>query len=195
VVATAGIDLSIASAMTLAAVVFGVVFDVGLLPAILAALVAGLAVGLLKRSAHRAGPHHRLHRDTGHVVGGLGNRPDPRRRQTQDHHQPVAAEAVDGHCVDFRYSFLIAITLAVLAHVVLFHTRFGTYVLATGGNSEAAAATGVSTARIKIAVYVIAGLTAGIASILLVARVGAAEPAANTAFLLNSVAGRRAGWG
>jgi len=88
----------------------------------------------------------------------------------------------------FGYSFLIAIALAVLAHVVLFHTRFGTYVLATGGNSEAAAATGVSTARIKIAVYVIAGLTAGIASILLVARVGAAEPAANTAFLLNSVA-------
>jgi putative xylitol transport system permease protein len=37
-------------------------------------------------------------------------------------------------------------------------------------------------------VYVIAGLTAGIAAILLVARVGAAEPAANTSFLLNSVA-------
>ena len=88
----------------------------------------------------------------------------------------------------FGYSFLIAMALAVIAHVVLFHTRFGTYVLATGGNSEAAAATGVSTARIKIAVYIIAGLTAGIAAILLVARVGAAEPASNTSFLLNSVA-------
>ena len=88
----------------------------------------------------------------------------------------------------FGYSFLIAIALAVIAHVVLFHTRFGTYVLATGGNSEAAAATGVSTARIKTAVYIIAGLTAGIAAILLVARVGAAEPASNTSFLLNSVA-------
>jgi ribose/xylose/arabinose/galactoside ABC-type transport system permease subunit len=47
---------------------------------------------------------------------------------------------------------------------------------------------GISTARIKIAVYAVAGLLAGPASILLVARVGAAEPAANTSFLLNSVA-------
>ncbi len=88
----------------------------------------------------------------------------------------------------FGYAFLLAIVLAVVAHIVLFHTRFGTYVLATGGNKEAASATGVSTARIKTAVYVIAGLTAGIAAILLVARVGAAEPASNTSFLLNSVA-------
>ena len=46
----------------------------------------------------------------------------------------------------------------------------------------------ISTARIKIAVYTIAGLLAGLAALLLVARVGAAEPASNTAFLLNSVA-------
>ena len=88
----------------------------------------------------------------------------------------------------FGYSFLIAVILAAAAHVVLFHTRFGTHVLATGGNAEAAAATGVSTARIKTAVYVIAGSSAGIAAVLLVARVGAAEPASNTSFLLNSVA-------
>ena len=46
----------------------------------------------------------------------------------------------------------------------------------------------MSTARIKTAVYVISGLLAGVAALLLVARVGAAEPAANTSFLLNSVA-------
>jgi ribose/xylose/arabinose/galactoside ABC-type transport system permease subunit len=71
---------------------------------------------------------------------------------------------------------------------VLFSTRFGTHVLASGGSPEAATATGISTARIKIAVYTISGVLAGLAAILLVARVGAAEPASNTAFLLNSVA-------
>jgi ribose transport system permease protein len=86
------------------------------------------------------------------------------------------------------YSVIIAAVLAVIAHIVLFRTRFGTYVLATGGNPEAANATGVRTARIKTAVYVISGTLAGVGAILLVARVGAAEPAANTAFLLNSVA-------
>src|SRR6185295_12840491 len=47
VVATAGIDLSIASAMTLSAVVFGVVFDAGLLAAVVAAVLTGLIVGLV----------------------------------------------------------------------------------------------------------------------------------------------------
>jgi len=42
--------------------------------------------------------------------------------------------------------------------------------------------------RVKIAVYLISGSLAGLAAVLLVARVGAAEPASNTSFLLNSVA-------
>ena len=49
-------------------------------------------------------------------------------------------------------------------------------------------ATGISTARVKIAVYTISGVLAGLGAILLIARVGAAEPASNTSFLLNSVA-------
>jgi ribose/xylose/arabinose/galactoside ABC-type transport system permease subunit len=61
-------------------------------------------------------------------------------------------------------------------------------VLATGGSPEASTAMGISTRRIKIAVYTVAGVLAGVGAILLVARIGAAEPAANTAFLLNSVA-------
>jgi ribose transport system permease protein len=86
------------------------------------------------------------------------------------------------------WSFLVAVVLAVVAHVVLFRTRFGTHVLAAGGSAEAATATGISVPRIKIAVYTIAGVLAGVAAVLLVARVGAAEPASNTSFLLNSVA-------
>jgi ribose/xylose/arabinose/galactoside ABC-type transport system permease subunit len=83
---------------------------------------------------------------------------------------------------------LIAAVIAVIAHVVLFRTRFGTHTLATGGSPDSATAMGISTQRIKIAVYTISGVLAGVGAILLVARVGAAEPAANTAFLLNSVA-------
>jgi len=88
----------------------------------------------------------------------------------------------------FGWPFVVAAVLAVALHVVLFHTRFGTHVLAAGGSAEAATAVGISVARIKVAVYTVSGLLAGIGAILLVARVGAAEPAANTSFLLNSVA-------
>ncbi len=86
------------------------------------------------------------------------------------------------------YFVIVAVIVAIIGHIVLFHTRFGTHLLATGGDPEAARAMGIDTDRIKIAAYVISGFLAGVASILLTARIGAAEPAANTTYLLNSVA-------
>ena len=88
----------------------------------------------------------------------------------------------------FSWSVIVAAVVAVVAHVALFNSRFGLHVLATGGSTESARAVGVRTVRVKIAVYTLSGFLAGIAAILLVARVGAAEPASNTSFLLNSVA-------
>jgi ribose transport system permease protein len=47
---------------------------------------------------------------------------------------------------------------------------------------------GINTARIKVFAYAVSGFLAGIAAIMVVARVGAAEPQAGTTLLLNSVA-------
>lgn len=188
VVATAGIDLSIASAMTLAAVIFGVVFDAGLWAAILAALGTGFAVGLVNGLIIARGRITDFIVTLGMLSAASGTALIFADGKPKTIISTPLLKLSTGTVWIFGYTFLIAIALAVVAHIVLFHTRFGTYVLATGGNTEAAAATGVSTERIKAAVYAIAGVTAGIAAVLLVARVGAAEPAANTSFLLNSVA-------
>jgi ribose/xylose/arabinose/galactoside ABC-type transport system permease subunit len=83
---------------------------------------------------------------------------------------------------------VIALVILIIAQLVLTQTRFGTYVLATGGDPDVARSMGIRTKRVKIAVYTIAGLMAGIAGILATARIGAAEPAVNTSYLLNSVA-------
>lgn len=190
VIITAGIDLSVASVMTLSAVVFGLTIAAGL-PLALAALasvavgtIAGLVNGALIAKA----------RITDFIVtlgmlsaaGGLG--------LVISNGKPTAV--IDPVLLRFTtngigfmpFTFIIALAIAAAAHVILFHTRFGTHVLATGGSVDAARATGIRSDRVKIAVYAIAGLLAGIAAILLVGRVGAAEPAANTTFLLNSVA-------
>jgi len=95
--------------------------------------------------------------------------------------------SVDGIWI-FSWAVIIALALAVIAHVVLFHTRFGVHVLGIGGSSESSRALGIRVWAVKTAVYVISAGLAGVAALLLVARVGAAEPAANTSFLLNSVA-------
>jgi ribose/xylose/arabinose/galactoside ABC-type transport system permease subunit len=188
VVATAGIDLSIASAMTFAAVMFGVVFQYGLFAAVLAAIAAGLAVGLVNGLLIARGKITDFIVTLGTLSAASGMALIVADGKPKTIISVPLLNLSTGSVWVFGYAFILAVVLAVVAHVVLFHTRFGTYVLATGGNSEAASATGVSTARIKTAVYVIAGLTAGLAAVLLVARVGAAEPASNTSFLLNSVA-------
>ncbi len=73
---------------------------------------------------------------------------------------------------------IIFAAAAVIAHVVLRHTRFGLHVYAVGGNAPAANANGVSTRRVEFAVYVIVGFFCGLGSFLLSARLNSAEAVA-----------------
>lgn len=190
VIATAGIDLSVASTMTLAAVAFGVAFTAGwpLVAAMVVAVVVGGLVGAANGLLVSRGRITDFIVTLGSLSAASGLALILADGKPATIISPFLLRLSTGTVGVFGYSVIIAAVVAVVAHVVLFHTRFGTYVLATGGNPDAANASGVSTKRIKTAVYVVSGALAGLASILLVARVGAAEPAANTAFLLNSVA-------
>ncbi|MAM58056.1 MAG: L-arabinose ABC transporter permease AraH [Salinicola sp.] len=60
--------------------------------------------------------------------------------------------------------------------VVLNMTAFGRNTLATGGNSEAASLAGVNVRRLKIMVFALQGLVAGIAGVLLTSRMGLGDP-------------------
>ncbi len=56
--------------------------------------------------------------------------------------------------------------LALITGFVLRWTKFGRYVFAIGGNEQAAILTGVPVRRIKVAVYMISALSAGIAGVI-----------------------------
>jgi ribose/xylose/arabinose/galactoside ABC-type transport system permease subunit len=84
--------------------------------------------------------------------------------------------------------FWVAIVVAGIAHVTLFHTKFGTYVQATGGNKEAAHDVGINVDEVKIATHAISGLLSGIAGVMITARLGASDPAIGTQTLLSSIA-------
>jgi ribose/xylose/arabinose/galactoside ABC-type transport system permease subunit len=190
VIATAGIDLSIASTMTLGAVAFGQAYAAGwgLAAACIAAVVASGVVGVANGVIIARGKITDFIVTLGTLSAASG------LALVLSDGKPITIidtallKLATGGIGIFGWSVIIAAVVAVVAHVMLFRTRFGTHVLATGGAPESATATGISTNRIKVAVYGIAGVLAGLGAILLVARVGAAEPAANTAFLLNSVA-------
>lgn len=65
------------------------------------------------------------------------------------------------------------LVLALLTAYVLRWTRFGRYVFAIGGNEHAATLTGVPVKPIKVAVYMISALAAGIAGIIQTGWLGA----------------------
>jgi simple sugar transport system permease protein len=67
---------------------------------------------------------------------------------------------------NFRSSTIWFILIAIAASLILMRTRFGNQVFATGGAPEAASAQGVNVTRIKVICFMLAGLLAGIASIL-----------------------------
>lgn len=190
VIATAGIDLSVASALTLGAVAFGQAYSHGwgIALACVLSVVAGGVVGVVNGVLVARGKITDFIVTLGTLSAASGAALILSNGKPVTVISPFLLRLSTNGLGIFGWSFIIAAVVAVLAHLTLFHTRFGTHLLATGGSPEAATAMGISTARIKIAVYTTSGLLAGLGAILLVARVGAAEPAANTSFLLNSVA-------
>lgn len=190
VVATAGIDLSMASVMTLGAIVLGLTFQGtdNIFLAMLAGVLASSAVGMLNGTIIAKGGITDFIVTLGALSAASGLAlilADGKPIQVINR---FLLKLSAGGIGPFSWSVIVAAVVAVVAHVALFNSRFGLHVLATGGSTESARAVGVRTVRVKIAVYTLSGFLAGIAAILLVARVGAAEPASNTSFLLNSVA-------
>ncbi len=60
---------------------------------------------------------------------------------------------------------LLVLVVVVVYSFLLGRTRFGRYMYAIGGNAEAARRAGINLSRIRVAVFVLAGLTAGIMGI------------------------------
>jgi ribose transport system permease protein len=190
VIATAGIDLSIGSVVTLASVVLGYAFasEWGVGVAVLAGLLAGFLTGLISGTIIAKGRITDFIVTLGMLSVASGVAlvlSDGRPVQVQT---SFLLELAAGSVGPLRYMVLVALVVAAVGHVVLFNTRFGTHLLATGGSAEVAREMGINVARVKIATYTASGFLAGVAGVMLTARVGAAEPTAATALLLSSVA-------
>jgi ribose transport system permease protein len=82
----------------------------------------------------------------------------------------------------------IMIALTGLFVVVTQRTRFGRHLYAVGGNERAALLTGLRVNRIKIAVYTLAGALAGVAGLIVTARLDSAQPNAGLGYELDSIA-------
>src|ERR1700722_5674238 len=88
----------------------------------------------------------------------------------------------------FPVPVVVVAGLGVVASVLLARTPLGEYIFAVGGNEEAARICGVPIARTKIAAYALSGFLAALGAVILIARLGAAEPTLGNLWELEAIA-------
>ena len=76
----------------------------------------------------------------------------------------------------------------LLAGLALQRTVYGRSIYALGGNEQAAWLSGLPTERLKCSVYVLSGFLAGVAAIMLTARLNSAQPIAGVMYELDAIA-------
>ena len=178
VLITSGIDLSVGSILMLSSMVCAKVMnagygiEIGVLCAFLAALVVGFVNGVV--IAYLRFPPFVVTLAMMSIARSLGmvtsqNTTISKFGPDQDSLLWIGGGSLISGVPN---PVLIALFLAAVCGYVLIFTRFGCYVMAIGGNEKAAEATGVPVRQIKVGVYMLSSLSAGICGVVEVAWLG-----------------------
>jgi len=92
-----------------------------------------------------------------------------------------------GRILGIPVSVYVFLAITIAGWMLLNRTRYGRYVVAVGGNREAARIAGVPVRKIIFSVYVLSGFLAGIATVLLCARLGSASPVSGNLYELDAI--------
>ena len=84
--------------------------------------------------------------------------------------------------------FVITLACFAIGYYILKFTRMGRYIYTIGGNAEAARLSGVKVNYYRYSAYVISGITAAIASIVMTGRLNSAQPIAAEGYELDAIA-------
>ena len=92
-----------------------------------------------------------------------------------------------GRILSMPVSVYVFLFITIGGWILLNRTRYGRYVVAVGGNREAARIAGVPVRKTIFSVYALSGLLAGIATVLLCARLGSASPVSGNLYELDAI--------
>ena len=84
---------------------------------------------------------------------------------------------------------IITFVCLVIAYVILTQTRFGANVYAVGSNEQAARLSGIRVSKVKILVYLIAGITGAIAGLIQTSRLNSGQATIGEQDVMNAIAG------
>ncbi|CDX33177.1 ABC transporter permease [Mesorhizobium sp. M2C.T.Ca.TU.002.02.1.1] len=179
VIITGGIDLSVGSVLCLSSMVLAVTMhagysiEVGILASIATALVVGAFNGVL--IAYLGFPPFVVTLGMLSVARSLAMVASNNTVVFQfgPDHQKLLALGGGAWVFGIANPVLYMIILALITGFILRWTKFGRHIFAIGGNEHAATLTGVPVKQIKVAVYMISALSAGLAGIIQTGWLGA----------------------
>lgn len=88
---------------------------------------------------------------------------------------PGFGQIANGKALGIPNAVVIFAVLFLLAYILLHRTRYGRYIYLTGINQNAAEYSGINTKRIIASTYVLSGLGAGVAGVVLTSYLGSAR--------------------
>lgn len=102
---------------------------------------------------------------------------------------PAAVRGVySGTLAGVPLPIILALGSYLAFHGLLYHTRFGTYIFALGGNREALKFAGISARGLLILVYALGGAMVGLAGLLMTARMNSGHPTAGLGLEFDAIA-------
>jgi simple sugar transport system permease protein len=191
VITSGGIDLSVGSTVALINALAAIALQQGLpwpLVVVLLLVVGGL-VGLFQGwfVAYQGIPAFIV------TLAGLSALRGIALLMTQGFSIPIASDTLftligRGTVLGIPFPAFLAALVAIVGVVVLNETRYGRHVTAVGINAEAARRAGIPTARVIASVYVLTGLAAAAAGLIIAARLSSGSSNAAVGFELDVIA-------
>jgi ribose transport system permease protein len=185
-----GMDLSVGAAASMSAVLFAGFVAAGhpLWIALIVALGSGLLVGLVNgvMVVYYGVVPFIATLGTMYVLNGL--------ELVYSKGHPIFADGEVMNVVFHGFLGFVPRPIAIIGiviigvYILLYHTRFGVHLYATGLHMQAARSSGVHTMSNRLIAYVIAGVLSALGGILLASRLSCAPVHAGDPFLMNAIA-------
>jgi ribose transport system permease protein len=190
VILTAGIDLSVGSVLALSAVIGADLLKRGIpVPAaVLAALGVGALAGLVNGIIITRGKIPPFIATLGMLTVARGLTLMYTGGQPFTGFPAAFREIGAGTVGPIPVPIIIAGLVYLFASILLRRTRYGEYIYLLGDNPVAARLAGINTDRMIVLVYVISGLCAALAGLILIARLDSAQPVIGMGYEFNAIA-------
>ncbi|WP_419690287.1 ABC transporter permease [Burkholderia theae] len=190
VITTGGIDLSVGSTLALVGALCAMALQAGMPEPVVigGGLVLGCAIGLLNGYfvAYAGMPPFIVTLGTLSIVRGAA------LAVTQGYslpieHAPLFTGLGRQWVLGIPLPVLLAVAVVLAGWAALRYTRFGRYVTGLGCNEESVRRAGVDVRRIKLRAYLLSGMAAALAGMIIAARLGSGSSNQGTGFELDVI--------